>query len=418
MRPYTGRDMVDWVDVPVGIDADRWTTRPGCRIVVVLVHSVTCGNRLLDVVDLLGSDLRVQVVFAAAPSAFPAGVAEFLSGLGAVVLPWEQVVRSRFDLAVAAGTGGLERVHAPVVRLPHGVGFGKRPVAAATGGPRAPRQTYGLGRQWLVRDGRVVASAVVLAHEEERRRLAAACPEAVDTALVAGDPVVDRLAASAASRSRYRDALGVDAGQRLVVVSSTWGRSSLLGSRADVLWRLVREARGTRWRVALVAHPNVWAGHGVWQVRSWLADLVADGLRVVHPFGEWRSALVASDVVLGDHGSVSLYAAAAGRPVAVATTGRTDVDPEAPMAELLRLAPEVSRSGRVVDLVDELADSWRPRLLTRVRSRITSAPGEFAPRLRRRLYQLLDLPEPAGAARLGPVDVPTLLEGARGGWWR
>jgi hypothetical protein len=93
---------MEWRYVPVGPDADRWVTRTRCRIVLVVVHTVTSGQRLMDVVRLLGPDMRIQVVFTAAPDVFSAGVSEFLETVGGVVVPWLQATQLQFDLALAA----------------------------------------------------------------------------------------------------------------------------------------------------------------------------------------------------------------------------------------------------------------------------------------------------------------------------
>ena len=105
----------EWLPVPVGIDAPRWVTRADCRNVLVIVHTVASGLRLLDVVELIESDSRVQVVFSQAPDAFGNGVADFLRAVGGVVLPWQQARRERFDLALAAAYGDLHEVHAPLL---------------------------------------------------------------------------------------------------------------------------------------------------------------------------------------------------------------------------------------------------------------------------------------------------------------
>ncbi|MFI7325879.1 hypothetical protein ACIBQ3_14595 [Streptomyces rubiginosohelvolus] len=48
---------------------------------------------------------------------------------------------------------------------------------------------FGLAPDWLLPDGVPVADALVLSHPEQFDRLAAACPEALPTAVLAGDPV-------------------------------------------------------------------------------------------------------------------------------------------------------------------------------------------------------------------------------------
>src|SRR5215472_5476622 len=123
----------EWLRVPVGLDGGRWVTRSGCRTVLAVVHTVTSGQRLMDVIRLLGPDLRIQVVFTCAPDVFNEGVTEFLRAAGGIVVPWLQATQTRFDLALAASYGSIDELHAPVIVMPHGAGYGKYPAAKPGG---------------------------------------------------------------------------------------------------------------------------------------------------------------------------------------------------------------------------------------------------------------------------------------------
>ncbi|MFD0891561.1 ROK family protein, partial [Streptosporangium algeriense] len=144
------------------------------------------------------------------------------------------------------------------------------------------------------RDGRVVPAAIALSHHEQLGRLARYCPEAVTVATVTGDPSFDRLVAHLPRRRRYRRALGVPEGLRLVLVSSTWGEHSLYGANGDVLSRLLAELPLDEYRVALVTHPNIPLHHGELQLRLWLARERGAGLTVIPPERGWQAALIAS----------------------------------------------------------------------------------------------------------------------------
>ncbi|WP_405662366.1 hypothetical protein [Streptomyces sp. RK9] len=396
--------------VPVRPDVERWATRPVRRRVLAVVHTVNSGRRLLDAVRLLEGDWRVQVFFTAAPDVFSGGVADFLDELRALVLPWSQAVQTVFDLALAAGHGGLHELHAPVVVLPHGAGHNKI-VRARRGGAVAARGVYGLSRQRLVRDGSVIPEAIVLAHREELARLGRECPEAVPVAEVVGDPCFDRVTASRPARALYRQALRTGAGQRLVLVCSTWGPGSLLGSCGrELIERLMAELPAADYRVAALLHPHVWHSHSEWQVRSWFAGLSRDGLRVVSPRADWVGALVAADFVVGDHGSVSLYGAMTGRPVLLACLPDDDVDPGSPMAELGSFAPRLHDGKPVRRQLVRAASTYRAELYERVAGRISSEPGRFARKMRALLYRKLRLRPPGGLPAMEPARLPRLLE--------
>lgn len=396
----------EWLHVPIGIDARQWVSRAECRSVLAVVHTVVSGQRLLEAVELIESDPRVQVVFTQAPDTFANGVADFLRATRGVVLPWEQAVREEFDLAVAASYGSLHRVHAPLLVMPHGAGYGK---SFAAGGPQV---VYGLDAQRLLHNGRPLAKALVLAHEQEREVLRRQCPEALDASVVVGDPCYDRMVASIPHRDEYRAALGVRSGERVLVVSSTWGLDSLFARFEDLLPRLLEELTPAGYRVVALVHPAAWFGHGRRQVEAWLSDCRDAGLVVVDPHVDWRAAIVAADCVVADHGSVGVYAAAVGRPVVLA-------DPPVHIATSTGSAQDVLRrtAPRLV-LGEPLEEQFRraaavaPTLREQVRERLTSRPGRSAAELRKAMYRLLGLAEPGKHRAVAPVPPPT-----RGGQW-
>ncbi|KXK59825.1 hypothetical protein AWW66_22105 [Micromonospora rosaria] len=268
-----------WAKAPIGIDAERWISRPVRRTVLAVAHSMVSCQRLLDVIGLIEGDTRIQVVFTVGPDVFNHRVAGYLERLDALVLPWQQAVRERFDLAVAAAHGGLRHLRAPLLVMAHGAGHAK-PVRSVPDGlpPGADPPVYGLDAQRLLHDGRVLATALALAHDHELDVLRRQCPPALDAAVVVGDPCLDRLVASLSRRRAYRHALDVDDDQRLVVVSSTWGRDGLFGRHPDLLPTALADLPARRFRVAALLHPAVWDAHGHRQVRAWLRDCLAAGL--------------------------------------------------------------------------------------------------------------------------------------------
>lgn len=397
----------EWRRVPVGLDGRRWVTRGDFRTVLVIVHTITSGQRLLDAVRLLESDLRLQVVFTMGPDVFNSGVEQFLADVGGVVLPWRQAVELEFDLALAASYGGIHEVHAPLVVMPHGAGFGKivRRANRVVGGA-----VYGLDPQRLMRDGSVVPAAIVLPHEAELRRLALTCPEALPVAEVVGDPCHDRVVASLPFRESYRRALGVQQGQKLVVVTSTWGPRSLFGARDDVISRLMKDLPRDEYRVLAILHPNVWTGHGTWQIRAWLADHLRKGLSLIPPDAEWRAALVAADWLIGDHGSVALYGTLTGVPLLRTDFPVDSVDPSSAIPEFAKATPRVSPHRSMLTQLSKALAEYEPDQYEKVIARITSQPGKFNRKMRRLMYRLIGLHQPTTIPATDPVPLPHLCD--------
>ncbi len=386
----------EWLSVPVGIDASRWVTRSGCRDVLAVVHTVTSGQRLVEAVATIETDRRVQVVFTQGPDAFSNGVDEFLRSTGGVVLSWQQAVREQFDLAVAAAYGGLRELHAPIAVLPHGAGYGKTHQG----------ESYGLDAQRLTHNGRVLMDAVALSHDSQLELLRQQCPEAVDKAVVVGDICYDRLAASVPSREDYRAALGVGPGQELVVVASTWGRDSLFARDGDLLSHLHANLPPDRYRLAALMHPGVWFGHGRRQLRAWLTDSREAGLMLVPPEVDWRSVVVAADYLVGDHGSVPVYAASIDCPVLLTDQSLQAVHSAGSAQEAL--SATAVRLTATEPLAPQL-DTARRRARdvgAKVAGRVTSRPGTAVVALQEQLYRLLGISAPGRHRAVEAVPVP------------
>jgi hypothetical protein len=287
-------------------------------------------------------------------------------------------------------------------------GAGSREPGAGSREPGAGSPpVFGLSPEWLLHDGKVFADAIVLSHDEQLERLSRYCPEAVEAATVAGDPCLDRLRASLHLRDTYRRALGLSPGRRLVVISSTWGPRSLYGLHPEMALRFACDLPIDRYRTAIALHPNVWDGNSPWQIRLWLAAARRAGVHLLSPWEQWRAALVAADVVVGDFGSVPLYAAAIGRPVLIAATHPDGLDPASPVARFTAAAPALRVDRALDDQLEDVIAEPRRDAYELILNELTAAPGSAATRLRALFYRLMRLPEPDHRPLTLVVPVPT-----------
>ncbi|MFC1408187.1 hypothetical protein ACEZCY_02705 [Streptacidiphilus sp. N1-12] len=322
-------------------DEERWNTLPVQGHVLAVARTLTSATRVMD--TLLALPPQVKVSFTVNPgSAFASGLDGYLHTLrldGITVLPWQDAVGGRFDVAVACAVHrSMHRLRAPLVVMPHGAGY-NRLVRQSTGDGTS---AAGLSRRELTYRGRVFPAVVLLSHPRQFEQLRRSCPQAVERAEVVGDPCFDRISDSLPQRDRYRAALGVRQGRRLVVVNSTWSEHSLLGRHPDLPLRLVQQLPADEFAVALVLHPNIWARHDPHRL---MRDAEAAGLMVVPPQRGWQAALVAADWVVGDHGSVSFYGAALDRVTLLAATGQAELDPHSPAYAFGHTAPPLDPGG-------------------------------------------------------------------------
>lgn len=376
-------------------DEGRWGTFDCERTVLFVARTMTSAIRLVEAWDLFRGDFRVKVLFTVDDtSRFSTGVTEFLWDAGVRrILPWGQLPGTHSDLAVSASENiDFSALECRTVVLPHGLGFNKYvPDARGTG-----TRLAGLPPADALRTGRVV---VVLSHPEQESQLRAAAPEIAGHAVVTGDPTYDRLLASEGLRDRYRARLGAD-GRRLILLSSTWGNESQLGRWRSLPAQLLAELPADEYLVAAVLHPNIWTRYGEAQVRTWFADAAEAGLVLVPPDKGWGAALVAADQVVGDHGSMSLHAAALGKPLLLAAYG-DEIVPGTPIDALGRVAPRLDRRHGLREQLDKTAATHDPRRFDEITKRVFAHVGDSTRRLRDLLYRELDLTPP-------PADPPLL----------
>ncbi|MFF2652708.1 hypothetical protein [Streptomyces sp. NPDC058045] len=381
-----------YLRVPVGHDPERWRTFGSEKTLVVAARTVTSTVRVLESLPaLLRNDSRVAVVFAYdSTSAFNDGVLDLLEDAGCRVMPWAQLGTITPDLIVTASENvDVPQSDCPVLVLPHGIGFQKLVPDSRTARTRlsgaVSDSLLETGRAWLA-----------VSHPDQEEQLLAAHPKAGGRTLVIGDPCFDELAASLPEAASFQRALGVARGQRLVVLSSTWGPTSLLGRDPELPARLLSELPCDEYRVAAIVHPNVWSAHGTWQIRTVLAGALEAGLLLMPTVHAWRSALVAADAVIGDHGSVTLYGAALGKPVLLAAFGEDSV-PGTAIGRLGRAAPRLDPREDLRGQVDSVITGHSPALHEPISRTAFAQAGQASARLRTALYRLLKLAEPGSA---------------------
>jgi hypothetical protein len=222
--------------------------------------------------------------------------------------------------------------------------------------------------------------------------------------VVVGDPCLDRMLASLPGRDHYRRAFH-SPDRRLILLSSTWGRFSLLGSDPTLPARLLADLPLDEYRVATVLHPNVWARHGAWQVRRWLADALDAGLMLIPPEEGWRAAVIAADLVITDHSSVTCYAAALGRPLLLAADGNGEVVPGSGMDALRAALPRLTAEPFTAQ-IDRVLACYDPERTTALTEPIFAHHHQANERLRATLYRLLRLAPPPATVRTASLPVP------------
>jgi hypothetical protein len=361
---------------------------------VGVARTVTSTVRVLDVLrPVLRDDPRVDLLMAYDPtSAFSGGVLELLGSLGIRTIPWEQfrALSPAPDLIVTA-TENADLVDesgactTPVLALLHGVGFHKQVPDARGDGDRLAG---------MVPEALLPRALLALSHPGQAAQLRESFPASADRTVLVGDPCHDMLHAGQDLRARYRRALGIDDGRRLVVISSTWRDRSVLGQDTTLPARLLAQLPLDDYAVALVTHPNIPAAHGSYQLDTVLSSALDAGLLRIPPEHGWQATLLAADLLIGDHGSVTFYGAALGTPLLLGAFADAEVVAGTPMAELGRIAPRLDPAAPLLPQVERAVADHDAALFRKLGESALIAPGRALPRLRALVYDAIGLSAP------------------------
>lgn len=381
-----------------------WDTFPVRRVVLMACRTLTSTIRLLETHRLFRDDARLRFLFAVDNGTRFGATAEQLLRLAGApdVVGWADVRSLRPDLTLAASENvDMASLRGDVIVLPHGVGFNKFvPTGDGTG-----LRVAGVPDTAALRTGRL---RLTLAHPSQDTQLRALCADIAGHTIVTGDPTLDQLTASLPLRDRYRELLHATT-QRIVLVSSTWGNESTVGRWWTLPTELLGALPADEYRVCLALHPNVWARYGSLGIENYLAKALDAGLVLLPPEAGWHAALVASHLVIADHGSLALYAAALGKPLLL-TGNATEIVPNTPIADLVATAQHLDRQAPLATQVEQAQTN---ESLQAVADRAFAHRGEAVSRLQRELYRALDLEPPASHSLLRVTDP---VATSRGPW--
>jgi hypothetical protein len=343
------------------------------QTVLALLHGTATDDHVLDAAGVLAGDPRVRVFYTQRLSR-PASRASATPH----IIPWARAVCTDFDLVVAADPTDVHRLRGPWLAL----GADPRPWATWHGHPQPAA---------LVAPNRDIVSA-----------LAGRCQQVPPVAAVIGDLCLDRLTRSRPHRATYRRALGVPDGPTLVGVITGCGPNSLLACAPALLFDVLAALPAAEFAVALVVEPTTCYKQDTQWIRAWIDRQRRAGLCVVDPVN-WRGLVCASDVLVGDHGTATTYAAATGVPVLRAVRLPPETAPGSPAAMLAAAAPVVRPDQPLTAHLRQAVDAFNAARYATVATAISSRPGQAARLLRERIYRLLGLPEPPADCAALPV---------------
>ncbi|MFT7841414.1 hypothetical protein Q5530_35210 [Saccharothrix sp. BKS2] len=387
------------------MDAVQRSTWGARQRVLFVIRNFTTVDRVLSVLGGLDLDPEdfIEIKFTTdGGSAFARDLAAHLKSLGGDAISWREACKSSWNLVLAAHASiKLRHLRGPLIIMAHGAGY-RRVMSHTTGSDTTPT---GLVRDQLVHNGRLVPTVICLAHENQLPALVAEVPEAHGHTVVVGDPVMDQIRACRDRRSHYRGLLDVEPHQKLITVSSTWGRYSSLSAAPELPHRLLAQLPADRFKVALITHWNVQKAHSPLEVKTFMREALDCGLIPIPSELGWHAALIATDLLAGDHGSVTVYGAALGLPVLLVSDGGPEVNRQSVDAELWSAIKPLHVSGDLRSQVEATFQQHDPKRLPAFTDHLLGRPGAALHILNNLARELMRLP-PAPPPKMRPVPDP------------
>jgi hypothetical protein len=364
-------------------------------VILLVLHSGATVDRLVDLLAALkGLDrIKIEVTLEAGrtKSQFDcAALRKRLDDLGIELVPWRVAVRTRYAVVLSThATRGLLRRRWPnLVVMPHGAGY-NRIRRRNTGSSRTP---VGLSTRELTRRRfhLLVPKVICLSADEQRAQLPRRCRRLLDRVRVVDDPAYAMLRRNMVRRPTFRADFRAGREQRLIVIATTYTDESLYRKHKEVIARLLAALPADQYRIVLVQHPNIPAVDGQFGTDLALGAEQQAGLIILPAFdGGWRAAVIAADLVVGDHGSVTFYAGAIGRPVLALRTGVVELAEESPFRLYLEETVELDPDGDLRNQVETTIADYKDGQFDEVVPHVISRGEKGLEHLREIILELL-----------------------------
>jgi hypothetical protein len=165
------------------------------------------------------------------------------------------------------------------------------------------------------------------------------------------------------------------------------------------------------YRVAQLLHPNIWQEESAYGIRLSLRDELDSRLLLIPDQTCWEAVVLAADVIIGDHGSASVYGAALDTPFLLGADGRAELTSWSPTAELCATAVRLDPAAPLEPQLDRAITHHDPAVLRPALSRMFANDGEARDTVCDTIYEVMGRRRPGTKPRQRPLDLPRPLGG-------
>ncbi len=252
---------------------------------------------------------------------------------------------------------------------------------------------YGQQRMYYP-NGQLVYTRIFEASKEVCDQTVTQQPDLRPIIAIVGDLQADELLALQSQREKIRRGLGFAEGDTVVLIQSTWGPTSLLETVGkDLIEQAATLQNNSRYRFILSTHPHHWDGTGSVDTSygRYLSQQTQRGFHVIHPQDDWGPYMIASDIAITDHTSLSVTYALLGKPMLCVANDAAGVLKSMPVGQLMDFLPRLQSPDHLAQQIETAVKQFPKERLAALAKQINAHPGEAAQRVQKEAFQLLDL---------------------------
>jgi len=302
-------------------------------------------------------------------------------------LPFGRARWRTWDLMIFADHDDMARfpVDVPKVRISHGI-FGSKLVGGVP---------YRYDPKWIEYRRKVFYSRMFEPSEYAVECALSHNPKLDSIAVAVGDLSADRLLSLRPERDGIRAGFGYFPNDFVILLQSTYGATSLMESIGKALvGKCINLAEAKGWKFILQTHPHHWTGpHAVDHPYGQFLLKQEDkpGITVIHPDEDWAPHMIASDMVITDHTSLSMTYALLSKPTLFVDVPGTQLIEGNPGHRLAQILPKLSSVGNLAEDIKRARDTFPREQVAEIAKDILSYPGEAVERMRSELLGFLGL---------------------------
>ena len=268
----------------------------------------------------------------------------------------------------------------PMLRIPHGAV-----------GKYEEGELYAFGSKCYDKNRNIPYTRIFVYNESEKRIAIKMDPRFSDKVVVIGNLKSERLLEKSINRDEIRDQLGIKQDEVLVFMASTYGPNCLLNTVGN---SLLSEARrvGGKFRFALSIHPKE---HSIkkQQETNWaetLSSLRNDGFLVLEVGEDWENYMLACDIILTDHTSLTSYGVVLGKPYIYTPVSDNVIENYSLAWHLMSISPILLiDASNLMECLMFATNEYRFERLTELTKMVNFYPGEAKARTRKEVYDIL-----------------------------